>query len=431
MSLAAAWAAPAAALPSFAQQTGEPCARCHVGAYGPQLKQYGRDFKLFGYAAGDGKNVLPPIALTAIASYTQTRADRAQQRHFGPNDNAAFQSAIMAYAGRLWGGAGAFAEAFYDGVHQKLSLSRVDVRRTFTGTVAGHDVVWGLDANNRPGVQDIWNSTPVFEFSAFSSPFAATPQVSPLMDGRLATRVAGAGGYAMWDDTLYTEAAVYEPLDRVLLSRVGVATAATADRYSGALPYWRVALQHEFADTHYLEVGAYGLTARRFPSGIRTAGEDRLTDVGLDATYQYIGSKRRYLASHVTWIRETERLDASHRLTGARASDRLDSYRADAIYSVDDTWTPAAEVFRTNGTRDPKFFRTPDGSPDSTGYVVELAYAPWGKTSSPVTWANLRLTARWVGYTRFNGRSAGASANDTLFLGVNMAVAPLGGLVKR
>jgi hypothetical protein len=31
------------AVPSFAQQTGQPCAACHVGAFGPQLKQYGRD----------------------------------------------------------------------------------------------------------------------------------------------------------------------------------------------------------------------------------------------------------------------------------------------------------------------------------------------------------------------------------------------------
>jgi hypothetical protein len=431
LSLAAAWAAPAAALPSFAQQTGETCLRCHVGAYGPQLKQYGRDFKLFGYTAGDGQNTLPPLAITAIASYTQTREDRRAQPHFHTNDNAAFQSAMLAYAGKVAGGVGAFAEVFYDGVRQKFTLSRVDVKRTFTDTLAGHDVVFGLDANNRPGVQDIWNSSPVFEFSAFSSPFAATPSVSPLIDGRLASRVAGGGAFAMWDDTLYTEATAYRPLNRGFLNRTGVATAANADRYTGVLPYWRLALQHEFAETHYVEIGAYGLAARRFPAGLQSAGEDRFRDVGLDATYQYIGGKRRYLASHVTWIRETARLDASHALSGARASDRLDTLRADAIMSFDDTWTPAVEVFRTTGDTDPKFFRTPGGSPNSEGYVVELGYAPWGKKHSPVNWANVKLTARWVGYTRFNGRTAGASANDTLFIGLNAAVAPLGAWVKR
>ena len=53
---AAAWATPSLALPSFAQQTGQPCAQCHVGAFGPQLKPYGRDFKLFGYVSSDGRN---------------------------------------------------------------------------------------------------------------------------------------------------------------------------------------------------------------------------------------------------------------------------------------------------------------------------------------------------------------------------------------
>jgi hypothetical protein len=42
------YASPARALPSFAQQTGQPCAACHVGAFGRQLKPYRREFKLYG-----------------------------------------------------------------------------------------------------------------------------------------------------------------------------------------------------------------------------------------------------------------------------------------------------------------------------------------------------------------------------------------------
>lgn len=45
------------AIPAFAEQTGQPCAQCHVGAFGPQLKPYGRDFKLYGYTASDGENI--------------------------------------------------------------------------------------------------------------------------------------------------------------------------------------------------------------------------------------------------------------------------------------------------------------------------------------------------------------------------------------
>ena len=428
---AALWTSPAAALPSYAQQTGEPCSQCHVGAYGPQLKPYGRDFKLFGYVSGDGKNTAPPIAAIVAGSFTETGADRTPLPHYAANDNTAVTSVLLAYAGKIAWGVGTFAEMTYDSVRDKYAIYRVDVRRAFTGTVAGKDVVWGVDVNNRPGLQDLWNSTPVFEFSTFTSQFAGTPAASPLIDGKLSGRVAGVGGFAMWDSQLYTEVAAYGQLDRNLLNRAGIPTPATADRYQGTIPYWRVALQHDFSDKHYVEVGGYGLQANRFPGDVQTAGTDTLTDVGLDATYQYTGSKRHFLATHATWIHENEKLDAAHVVTKAAASDHLDVFRADALYSFDNTWTPAIELFRTTGSTDAKFFKTPGGSPNSDGYVLELAYTPWGKKDSPVRWANFRLNARYVGYSKFNGRSAGASGNNTLMIGATAAFAPFGGLVKR
>ena len=42
----------AKALPSFARQTGQRCAACHVGGNWPQLTPWGRFFKLAGYTAG-------------------------------------------------------------------------------------------------------------------------------------------------------------------------------------------------------------------------------------------------------------------------------------------------------------------------------------------------------------------------------------------
>src|SRR5258708_32627629 len=40
---------PAFAVPSFAIQTGQPCAACHIGAFRPLLTPYRRDVKLHGY----------------------------------------------------------------------------------------------------------------------------------------------------------------------------------------------------------------------------------------------------------------------------------------------------------------------------------------------------------------------------------------------
>lgn len=427
----ALWSSPAAALPSFAQQTGEPCSQCHVGAYGPQLKPYGRDFKLFGYVSGDTKNTAPPIAAIVSGSFTETQADRTPLPHYAANDNIAVTSVLLAYAGKIAGGVGTFAEMTYDAVRDKYAVSRIDIRRAFTGTVGGRDVVYGVDANNRPGLDDLWNSTPVFEFSTFTSQFAGTPSVSSLIDGKLSGRVAGVGGFAMWDGQLFTEVAAYTQLDRNYLNRAGMPTPATADRYDGAIPYWRVALQHDFSDRHYVEVGGYGLQARRFPGDVQTSGTDTLIDVGIDATYQYTGSKRHFLAAHAIWIHEDDKLDAARVVSKTAASDHLDVLRADALYSFDNTWTPAVELFHTTGSTDRKFFKTSNGSPNSDGYVLELAYTPWGKKDSPARWANFRLNARWVGYTRFNGKTAGAPDNNTLMLGATMALAPFGGLVKR
>ncbi len=425
------WAAPAAALPSFAQQTGEPCSQCHVGAYGPQLKPYGRDFKLFGYVNGDTKNTAPPIAAIVASSFTETAVDRPPPPHYSANNNFAVTSVLLAYAGKIAGGVGTFAEMTYDSVRDKYAVSRVDVRRAFIGEVAGKDVVYGVDVNNRPGLDDLWNSTPVFEFSTFTSQFAASPANATLIDGKLSGRVAGVGGFAMWDGQLFTEFQAYGQLDRNLLNRAGMPTPATADRYDGTIPYWRVALQHDFSDTHYVEVGTYGLRAKRFPGDVQTAGADTITDTGLDATYQYTGSKRHFLATHATWIHEFDRLDAAHVVARTASRDHMDVLRADAIYSFDNTWTPAVELFHTTGSSDARFFKTPNGSPNTDGYVLELAFTPWGKKDSPVRWANFRLNARYVGYTRFNGKTTGASDNNTFLVGATAAFAPFGALVKR
>jgi hypothetical protein len=424
------WSSPAAALPSFAQQTGEPCSQCHVGAYGPQLKPYGRDFKLFGYVSGDGKNNLPPIAAIVSTSFTETAVDRPALPHYSANDNFAVSGVLLAYAGKIAGGIGTFSEITYDAVRDKYAVSRIDIRKTFTGTVKGKDVVYGVGVNNRPGLQDLWNSTPVFEFNSSTSTFAASPAVSPLIDGKLAGRVAGVSGYAMWDSQLYTEFAAYGQLDRNLLNRAGIATPASSDRYQGTMPYGRIALQHDFSDNHYLEVGAFGLQAKRFPGDVQTAGTDTITDTGLDATYQYTGSKRHFFTTHAVWIHEDDQLDAARVIAKTQGSDHLDVLRADALYSFDNTWTPAVEVFHTEGSVDPKFFKTANGSPNTDGYVFELSYAPWGKKTT-VQWANIRINARYVGYSRFNGKTAGASDNNTIFVGASLAFAPFGGFVKR
>ena len=159
-------ASPAAAVPSFAQQTGQPCQACHVSGFGPQLKPYGRDFKLYGYQSSDGKSKQLPIALMMQASDTHTSADQnpPPAAHFGPNDNFAIDQISVFYAGKIGSGWGAFSQATFDGIGRSFSVDNIDVRHATEATILGRDSVIGIDFNNNPTVQDVWNSTPAWGF---------------------------------------------------------------------------------------------------------------------------------------------------------------------------------------------------------------------------------------------------------------------------
>src|SRR5204862_2326015 len=95
---------PALAVPSFAIQTGQPCAACHIGAFGPQLTPYGRDFKLHGYTANDGgKDHGLPLAMTMQSSFTHTLQPQrgGAAPGFRDNDNFAIDQLSLYYAGLI------------------------------------------------------------------------------------------------------------------------------------------------------------------------------------------------------------------------------------------------------------------------------------------------------------------------------------------
>src|SRR5258708_36559441 len=92
----------AQALPSFARQTGKPCAQCHNVAYGVALTAYGRQFKLNGYVWGDAKQVIPPVALMTQGGFTHSSKDQVDQPapHFATNDNLSVDQVSLFYGGR-------------------------------------------------------------------------------------------------------------------------------------------------------------------------------------------------------------------------------------------------------------------------------------------------------------------------------------------
>lgn len=417
------------ALPSFAVQTGQPCAACHVGAYGPQLRGTGRDFKLFGFVNDGGNTDNIPLSLEAQASFTHTNADQSggAAPGFGPNNNFAFDQLMGYWGGRITSSIGAFAQITFDGVAKTLSWDNIDIRYAHESSLLGHDVVYGVTLNNNPTVSDLWNSTPAWGFPYNSSALAPSPATATLIDGSLYGSVVGAGVYSMWDEWVYVETALYRGLGRDVRHAVGVVPVSGTNSYSGVLPYWRLAIQHDFGN-HYFEFGTYGIHGNVIPGGTKGFGSDGITDLALDANYQYTMDVDKVVAdmlsAHATYIKQQSDLTASYALgSSTNLKNHLDTFRADMSYSIGATYTPSIQYFQTRGNADSQYVATPSGSPNSRGMVVELAYVPWGKPDSGQHWYNARLSLQYVAYSEFDGSSIGASKNNTIYLNLWMAVA--------
>ena len=423
------------AVPSFARQTGFECTACHVSW--PELTSVGRQFKLGGFTLtretkeerpwlpthNDGPPPRLPLAAMVQASFSDTRnTSNVDESNFPRNDAAVLQQLSLLYAGRIVNRLGAFAQWTYDGVEHHSAIDNVDIR--FAGELAGNgvDLDYGVTLNNNPTVSDIYNTTPAWSFPFASSSVAIAPNAATLIDGGLAQQVAGLGAYAMWNRTLYTEAAAYRTADRAFsIFRAGVdkSTAAVLD---GAAPYWRLALQHVWAEgKHSAMIGTYGIVARKFPDSLDPAGPtDRYRDVAIDAQYQYVADRHRF-STQLNWIDEHQKLDATFAENGAsNAADRLRSFKAKATYYFDQKYGVTLQYFRTSGSADDLLYNTGEpitgsasGSPNSSGVIAEVDWLPA---------RNLRLLLQFTAYREFNGgrdnydgHGRNAKDNDTLY----------------
>jgi hypothetical protein len=426
--LAALGTRPAHAVPAFAVQTGQPCAACHVGAFGPQLKPFGRDFKLHGYVGNDGKDHGLPLAMTTRASFTHTWEPQPGGAAPGlkPNDNLIVDVVSAYYAGKIAEQTGGFIEVTYDGVARQAHLDNFDIRHARESQLFAQDLLWGLTVNNGPTVSDPWNSTPVWGFPYNRSPLAPTPMAATLVDGGLAQRSIGAGAYALWNDLLYAEIDVYKGLDAHTLRATGQVP-DDGNQTTDVIPYARLALIKDWGN-HHAEVGAYALAGRVLPGGNQTLGfNNRVRDIAVDGTYQFISDAAKVtsdmLSAHATIIHEDASIDAgaAQALFGTTRHS-LDTMRVDVSYSFAATVTPSVQYFRTSGTTDAAYWGTPTGSPNSDGMILEVAYVPWGKPNSPFQNVNLRLAVQYVNYFSFDGSSTNANANNNFYFSLWTAV---------
>jgi len=428
------------AVPSFARQLNVQCITCHSEF--PVLNDMGRLFKLSGYTMSSEQSLLPVLAAMIEPSFTQTRAaqEGGAAPGFGNNNNYATTQASIFYAGRLFGPyashlfgdstaaflnkIGIFSQMTYDGVGKAWSWDNVDLRYADTGMMAGHSTLWGIYLNNNPTLQDPWNSVPAWGFPFAGSGLAPTPGAAPLIDGGLAQQVAGLGVYAMIDSRLYVDLCAYKTLPNHMQRSLGVDPSGET-QVARPAPYGRVAYTRPAAGGSW-ETGVFGLAAITYPGRDGSAGTDRIVDFGVDSEFQKaIGQDD--LTVLVTYINERAHWSASQALGNTEnAVGSLNEFKGSVHYLTDKTYGFAAQYFTVNGSRDAlAYANSPENSPNSDGFVLEIDYLPLNKTQGPAFWprSNVKFSVQYTAYNRFDGSKTnvdgtGRSAkdNNTLYL---------------
>ena len=418
------------AVPSYARQTGQPCATCHT--IFPALTAYGRQFKLNGYVSNAGlvlqhKDIdrkdkqmleigsIPPVSMMILTSYTSTQKMQPGAERNG--DVVLPDQFSLFLAGQIAPKAGAFVQVTYTQVDDHFSWDNTDIRVADHATFGHQSFVYGVSLNNNPTVQDLWNSTPAWGYPYAGAENAPGPGAATLLDGGPGAQMVGMSAYTMWNDLLYGEIGIYRA------SPTGVArplsgTAGAANVVDRVGPYWRLALQKQVGE-HYLMVGAYGLSADILPGdGVPLVGStNNYNDIAADLQYEKsFGDGDTSLAVHSTYIHEAQKLNASVASGGAtNVSNKLNTFRADVTLVVKREYSGSLGYFSTTGTTDALLYAANTAlKPDSSGITGELAYLPW---------LNTKLAVAYTAYTKFDGAKTNydgtgrsANNNNTLFV---------------
>lgn len=469
LSLSLIGLAPANAIPSYARQTGQPCATCHTVF--PELTPFGRRFKLSGYTAGgttcrdkwrldhdvqsmkdylsgkddkpaansEWRGWTPPISGMMIASFTHLKKGMdplsVDNTPFDPNDNIFMQEMAVFYGGQVWCDVGAFVQGTHEfGATAGFFLDNADVRWSRTGSIAGHDVIYGITVNNNPTIQDAWNSTPGWGYPYVGALDTVSPGVGatpgPIIDGGLGQRVVGASAYVFLNNMLYLEAGAYKSLDPRTQSLLGqdMSDGGSWDRLANPAPYWRVALEKNWYE-HSLMVGAFGIIVDKIPAGTNAItggpaqgdaglGADHFTDIGFDLQYQYLGDVHAFTAK-ASYIHEKQHLVSTFNQGGvANLDNTLETFKISGTYIYRHALSFTGTYFKAWGTADVLAYPdSPNGKPNASGWMAELAWSPWMMGApGPISTVNQRVGIQFTKYDEVNGTTVNASDNNTVFL---------------
>ena len=414
-------------VPGYARQTGLPCSSCHYQF--PQLNAFGRLFKLNGYTLtglkpitdkdDKGRTVLELLPFNPISVMVQASLTHLATAIPGTQNTtvAMPQQLSVFWAGAISSKLGAFSQVTYSTSGGTFEIDNVDVRYADHGKIGATPIAWGITFNNNPTVEDLWNTTPAWSYPFQSSETAPSPLGGAQIDGGLAQRAVGVGAYAMANGTLYAQIAAYRS---AVPGAAAPLDTSARNVMSGATPYWRVALQHNFG-TQYLMVGTFGLSTKLYPAGV-AGSTNRYTDAALDAQHETpLGNGN--LVTRFAWIHETQTNNASYGATPQAAASRsgtLKTLRASSSWYPSQTFGLTLSAFSTSGSADTLLYApeavngSASGSVNSSGGGLGLAFNPW---------ENARISVSYTMFNRFNGSKANydgsgrnASFNNALFL---------------
>ena len=447
------------AIPVFARQTGQNCVACHAGGQFPELTPYGRIFKLTGYTLGE-RTV--PLSVMGVASATKTKNtdDNVQggnpRADFPKDGNAILAGGSVFLAGKITNNIGAFIQHTYDNYSEQSASDshwkghthsdNVDIRFADRFIDPNRDLIVGLNVNNNPTVQDVFNSVPAWGFPYQTGLSATQPGFDPKI-ASLGQNVAGVGAYVYLNQHVYAEVAAYRAADRGIWSWMSQGiTTEQMSMVKGLNPYWRIALTHEWGP-HNIMVGALGMTTTQYNDPVaRDSGDtDKFRDLGLDAQYQYLLDPHAVTAQ-VSYIRERVSYGLAHNSSNASAffdatgtisqhdfndNDTLKFLKAKVSYSYHAKYGASLAYFNITGNtnsmnQNAGFDDTGElvpagnhtgnlsGSPDTRGMVSEVFWTPI---------QYVRVGAQVTAFSKFNGASTNydgfgrnAKDNNSLFL---------------
>lgn len=423
-------------LPSFARQTGQKCAACHVGGNWPQLTPWGRFFKLSGYTAGKAivnkeGDVRLPAGLFGQAGLTWAARpnDTQGQAIIDHNGIPQYYEVTGEVATKVTNFLGVFYEYQVGNTFPgwKGTTGAADIRAVRFFHLGTNEILAGIDSNNSPTVQDVWNSVPDWTFPYYSSPQSLSGPASPII-GNLGGQSGSIGAYALVNRQFYIEASFYRVATGFFRwMSAGTSFQKGGENYlEGYNPYWR-AYWEKAHGPHSFMVGTLGMNARVYPDSSNPSGPfDRFTDYGFDSQYQYLGGIHK-ITMNGSYIYEHQSWDASY-LVGSTAVPKgnLKALNLNGSYAYHNKWAFHGGYFLTNGNNDTGRYAitSPAGdlvtaSPKTTGYTLEL--------DRHVT-QNVQLSAQYRGFVRFNGlrhnvdgNGRNASDNNTLWLSVFFA----------